>query len=78
MNKDQIKGRAKEIKGKVKEIAGRTVGNPARRSRRRRRAADRQGSEELRRREEPGRQGALSLAAPNRGRRCQETFPRLP
>jgi uncharacterized protein YjbJ (UPF0337 family) len=28
MNKDQIKGRAKEIKGKVKEIAGRTVGNP--------------------------------------------------
>jgi uncharacterized protein YjbJ (UPF0337 family) len=28
MNKDQIKGRAKEIKGKVKEIAGKTVGNP--------------------------------------------------
>jgi uncharacterized protein YjbJ (UPF0337 family) len=28
MNKDQVKGRAKEIKGKVKEIAGRTVGNP--------------------------------------------------
>jgi uncharacterized protein YjbJ (UPF0337 family) len=28
MNKDQIKGRAKEVKGKVKEIAGRAVGNP--------------------------------------------------
>jgi uncharacterized protein YjbJ (UPF0337 family) len=28
MNKDQIKGRAKEVKGKVKEIAGKTVGNP--------------------------------------------------
>jgi uncharacterized protein YjbJ (UPF0337 family) len=28
MNKDQIKGRAKEVTGKVKEIAGRAVGNP--------------------------------------------------
>jgi uncharacterized protein YjbJ (UPF0337 family) len=28
MNKDQIKGRAKEAKGKVKEIAGKAVGNP--------------------------------------------------
>lgn len=28
MNKDQVKGGAKELKGKVKEIAGRTVGNP--------------------------------------------------
>ena len=28
MNKDQVKGRAKQIKGKIKEIAGRTVGNP--------------------------------------------------
>jgi uncharacterized protein YjbJ (UPF0337 family) len=28
MNKDQIKGHAKEVKGKVKEIAGRAVGNP--------------------------------------------------
>jgi uncharacterized protein YjbJ (UPF0337 family) len=28
MNKDQIKGRAKEVKGKIKEIAGRAVGNP--------------------------------------------------
>ncbi len=28
MNKDQVKGTAKEIKGKVKEIAGRAVGNP--------------------------------------------------
>jgi uncharacterized protein YjbJ (UPF0337 family) len=28
MNKDQVKGSAKEIKGKVKEIAGKTVGNP--------------------------------------------------
>src|SRR5450755_1386504 len=28
MNKDQIKGSAKEVKGKVKEIAGRVIGNP--------------------------------------------------
>jgi uncharacterized protein YjbJ (UPF0337 family) len=27
MNKDQIKGRAKEAKGKIKEVVGRTVGN---------------------------------------------------
>ena len=27
MNKDQVKGRAKEVKGKAKEVAGRTVGN---------------------------------------------------
>ena len=28
MNKDQVKGRAKEAKGKIKEVVGRTVGNP--------------------------------------------------
>lgn len=28
MNKDQVKGRAKEVTGKVKEIAGKIVGNP--------------------------------------------------
>ncbi|MEC5387853.1 CsbD family protein [Uliginosibacterium sp. H3] len=27
MNKDQIKGRAKEAAGKVQEVAGRTVGS---------------------------------------------------
>ena len=27
MNKDQVKGRAKEVKGKVKEVAGKIVGN---------------------------------------------------
>ena len=27
MNKDQVKGRAKEVKGKIKEVAGRIVGN---------------------------------------------------
>ena len=27
MNKDQIKGQAKEIEGKVKEVAGKIVGN---------------------------------------------------
>ena len=28
MNKDQVKGRAKEVTGKIKEVAGRVVGNP--------------------------------------------------
>ena len=28
MNKDQIKGRAKEAKGKIKEVAGKLVNNP--------------------------------------------------
>ena len=27
MNKDQIKGRAKEVAGKVKEVTGKAVGN---------------------------------------------------
>ena len=27
MNKDQVKGRAKEVKGTVKEMTGRLVGN---------------------------------------------------
>ncbi|MBK1672453.1 general stress protein CsbD [Ectothiorhodospira shaposhnikovii] len=27
MNKDQVKGRAKEVTGKVKEVTGRIVGN---------------------------------------------------
>ena len=27
MNKDQVKGRAKEASGKVKEVAGKAVGN---------------------------------------------------
>ena len=27
MNKDQVKGRAKEVKGKIKEVAGKIVGN---------------------------------------------------
>ncbi len=27
MNKDQIKGRAKEVEGTVKEVAGKIVGN---------------------------------------------------
>ena len=27
MNKDQVKGQAKELKGKVKEVAGKAVGN---------------------------------------------------
>ena len=27
MNKDQIKGRAKEVSGKIKEVTGKVVGN---------------------------------------------------
>lgn len=27
MNKDQVKGRAKEIEGTIKEVAGKAVGN---------------------------------------------------
>jgi uncharacterized protein YjbJ (UPF0337 family) len=27
MNKDQVKGRAKEVTGKIKEVAGRVTGN---------------------------------------------------
>lgn len=27
MNKDQVKGRAKEVSGKVKEVTGKAVGN---------------------------------------------------
>ena len=27
MNKDQVKGRAKEVKGKIKEVAGKIAGN---------------------------------------------------
>lgn len=29
MNKDQIKGRAKEVSGKIKEVTGKVVGNKA-------------------------------------------------
>jgi uncharacterized protein YjbJ (UPF0337 family) len=27
INKDQVKGRAKEVEGKIKEVAGKLVGN---------------------------------------------------